>query len=39
MISTSIKEITTDLAKKTKEIDEIREKQEQLMTKFYDLCP
>jgi arylsulfatase A-like enzyme len=39
MISTSIKEITTDLAKKTKEIDDIREKQEQLMTKFYDLCP
>ena len=26
MISTSIKEITTDLAKKTKEIDDIREK-------------
>jgi hypothetical protein len=39
MISTSIKEITTDLAKKTKEIDDIREKQEVLMAKFYELCP
>jgi hypothetical protein len=39
MISTSIKEITTDLAKKTKEIDDIREKQEVLNQRFDELCP
>jgi hypothetical protein len=39
MISQSIKDITTDLAKKTKEIDEIREKQDILMAKFHAECP
>jgi len=39
MISQSIKVITTDLAKKTKEIDDIREKQDVLMTKFHAECP
>ena len=39
MISQSIKDITSDLAKKTKEIDDIREKQDQLMAKFHFECP
>lgn len=39
MISQSIKDITNDLAKKTKEIDDIREKQDGLMTRFHERCP